>query len=206
MKTSYYGETLPVDGIKTGYTAAAENCLVASVSKDGRQFIGVILKSPGREIWTDMQAMFDYGFTQFKDTIFKPTGAVLSTINVNNEPVNLILDRPIFRTQKLNDENQALTLHVIPAYTTAPTSVEEGQVMANVEVLDGETLLNTFPLKSARTIPQQTQTKTVASFYLSWTSRIILMFVVLTLLISRKIYTDRRWRRQIRSTRRRESS
>ncbi|HEY8909269.1 MAG TPA: D-alanyl-D-alanine carboxypeptidase family protein [Desulfosporosinus sp.] len=195
-----------VDGIKTGYTAAAENCLVASVSKDGRQFIGVILKSPGREIWTDMQAMFDYGFTQFKDTIFKPTGAVLSTINVNNEPVNLILDRPIFRTQKLNDENQALTLHVIPAYTTAPTSVEEGQVMANVEVLDGETLLNTFPLKSARTIPQQTQTKTVASFYLSWTSRIILMFVVLTLLISRKIYTDRRWRRQIRSTRRRESS
>ncbi|HWQ43299.1 MAG TPA: D-alanyl-D-alanine carboxypeptidase family protein [Desulfosporosinus sp.] len=195
-----------VDGIKTGYTAAAQNCLVASVTKDGRQFIGVILKSPGREIYTDMQAMFDYGFTQFKDTVFKPSGSVLSTITVNNESVNLIIDRPIYMTQKLDEPRSTLNLHVVPAYTTTLTSVEEGQVVANVEVLDGNTLLDTFPLKSTRSIPPQTPKKTINSYGLSWINGVLIMLVALALLISRKIYTDCRWRRQMRATRRRESN
>ncbi len=195
-----------VDGIKTGYTAAAQNCLVASVTKDGRQFIGVILKSPGREIYTDMQAMFDYGFTQFKDTVYKPSGAVLSTITVNNEPVNLILDHPIHMTQKLNEQSPVLNLHVVPTNTAALTSVEKGQVVANVEVLDGDTLLNTFPLKSARSILPQTPKKIISSSYFSWINGVMIMFVALALLISRKIYTDCRWRRQMRSARRRESN
>jgi D-alanyl-D-alanine carboxypeptidase (penicillin-binding protein 5/6) len=186
-----------VDGIKTGYTAAAENCLVASMTKNGRQFIGVILKSPGHEIWADMQTMFDYGFTQFKDTILKPSGAVISTITVNNEPVNLILDQPIYMTQKLNEQSPALNLRVIPAYTTALTSVNEGQVIANVEVLDGKTLLNTIPLKSARSISPPTQKKTALSHSLSWIAGLILMFVVIIMLVLRKIYADRRWRSQI---------
>jgi D-alanyl-D-alanine carboxypeptidase len=140
-----------VDGIKTGYTAAAQNCLVASVTKDGRQLIGVILKSPGREIYTDMQAMFEFGFTQFKET-------------------------------------------------------EEGQVVAQVEILDGNTLVSTLPLKSALTILPQTLKSRVRSNYLSWITGLILMVIVLSLLIRQKIDADRRWRRQMRLTRRGESN
>lgn len=193
-----------VDGIKTGYTAAAQNCLVASVTKDGRQFIGVILKSPGREIYTDMQDMFEYGFTQFKDTVFKPTGAVLSTITVNNEPVDLILDHPIYITQKLDEQSSTLDLRVIPTYTSPLMSVKEGQVVAHVEVLDGNTLLNTFPLKSAREILPQTQKKTGISKNLLRVGGLMLIGVVLTTL-GLKSYTDRLYRRQARLTRRRES-
>lgn len=195
-----------VDGIKTGYTAAAQNCLVASVTKDGRQFIGVILKSPGREIYTDMQAMFEYGFTQYKDTVFKPSGAVLSTVTVNNEPVDLILDRPIYMTQKLQEQSPTLRLQVVPAYTSPLVSVEEGQVVAHVEVLDGNTLLNTFPLKSARTIQPQTQKKTGISNYLLWIGGLMLLGVGLSFTLGLKIYVDRHYRRQARLTRRRESN
>lgn len=195
-----------VDGIKTGYTAAAQNCLVASMTKNGRQLIGVILKSPGGEMYPDMQDMFEYGFTQFSYTVYKPSGAIISTITVDNNLVNLILDRPIYMTQKLNEQSPALNLRIIPAYTNAPTSVEEGQVIANVEVLDGKTLLNTFPLKSARSIPPRTQKKTVLSYYLPWITGLMLMFVVLTLHLRRKKYSSRRLLRQIRFTRRRESN
>jgi len=153
-----------------------------------------------------MQAMFDYGFTQYKDTVFKPSGAVLSTITVNNEPVNLILDRPIYMTQKLDEPSPTLNLHVLPADNTALTSVEKGQILARVEVLDGKTLLNTFPLKSARSILPQTQKKTALSYYLSWITGLMLLFVVSAFLISRKMYIDRRWRRHIRAARRRESN
>ncbi|MFZ3132770.1 MAG: D-alanyl-D-alanine carboxypeptidase family protein, partial [Desulfosporosinus sp.] len=141
-----------VDGIKTGYTAAAQNCLVASVTRDGRQLIGVILKSPGREIYTDMQAMFEFGFTQFKETVFKPSGAIITTINVNNSPVELIIDRPIYMIQKLHEQSPVLNLRIIPTSSSPLSSVKAGQVVAQVEILDGNTLVNTLPLKSSRTI------------------------------------------------------
>ena len=195
-----------VDGIKTGYTAAAQNCFVASVTKDGRQFIGVILKSPGGQMWTDMQGMFEYGFTQFQNTVFKPAGAVLSTITVNNEPVDLILDRPIYYTQKLDELSSPLSLHVIPDYTSPLVSVEEGQVVAHVEVLDGNTLLNTFPLKSSRSILPQIQKKAGTSYNLFWIGGLILMGVVLSFTLGLKLYADRLCRRQARLTRRRESN
>jgi D-alanyl-D-alanine carboxypeptidase (penicillin-binding protein 5/6) len=146
-----------VDGIKTGYTAAAENCLVASMNKDGRQVIGVILKSPGAEIYPDMQNMLNYGFSQFKDIVYKPAGSVISTININNQPVNLILSQPIYQTQELNQPSTTLSMRVIPSYTVPLTKVETGQVIANVRVFDGENLLDTIPLKAARTILPQTK-------------------------------------------------
>ena len=195
-----------VDGIKTGYTAAAQNCLVASVTKDGRQFIGVILKSPGREIYTDMQAMFEFGFTQFKETIFKPSGSIISTMMVNNEPVNLILDRPIYMTQKLNEPNSELNLRVIPSSSSPLISVNEGQVVAQVEILDGNTLVGSLPLKSARTIIPTTLKSSLHSNYSPWITGLLFLGVVLALLIIQKIYADLRWRRRMQLIRRRESN
>ncbi len=195
-----------VDGIKTGYTAAAQNCLVASVTKDGRQFIGVILKSPGHEIYSDMQAMFEFGFTQFKETIFKPSGSILSRIMVNNEPVDLILDRPIYMTQKLDKQSSVLNLRVIPNSSSPLSSVKEGQVVAKVEILEGNTLVSTLPLKSSRTIFPPILNSNVRSNFLALIRGFMLIGVVLSLLISQKIYADRRWRRQMQIMKRRESN
>ena len=195
-----------VDGIKTGYTAAAQNCLVASVTKDGRQFIGVILKSPGHEIYSDMQAMFEFGFTQFKETIFKPSGSILARIMVNNEPVDLILDRPIYMTQKLDKQSSVLNLRVIPNSSSSLSSVKEGQVVAKVEVLEGNTLVNTLPLKSSRTIYSPILNSNVRTNFLALIKGFMLIGVVLSLLISLKIYADRRWRRQMQIMKRRESN
>jgi len=193
-----------VDGIKTGYTAAAKNCLVASMTKDGRQLIGVILKSPGREIYTDMQAMFEFGFTQFKETIFKPSGAIISSIMVNKEPVDLILDRPIYMTQKINEQSPVLNLRVIPTSSSPLSSIKEGQVAAQVEILDGNTRVSTLPLISSKTIFPPILKKNMRIDKFSLITGFMLIGVVSSLLINRKIHADRRWRRQMRLTRRRE--
>lgn len=167
-----------VDGIKTGYTAAAENCLVASVTRDGRQLIGVILKSPGREIYTDMQDMFEYGFTQTKNAVYKPAGTVISTITVNNEAVNLLLDRPIYLTQDLKEQQMSdLKLRTVPTFTSPLSSVKEGQVVANAEVLDGETVLNKFPLKASRTVQPQTAPTTRIFNPAPWISGIAVLVI-----------------------------
>lgn len=189
-----------VDGIKTGYTAAAQNCLVASATKNGRQLIGVILKSPGREIYTDMQGMFDYGFTQFKETIFRPAGSIIATIMVNEAPVELILDRPIYMTQNINEQSSVLNLRVKPTSSGPLNSVNAGQVITQVEVLEGDTLVNTLPIVSAQTIVPPAAKSSVQSNYLAWLRGFMLLGVVLLLFIGKKIYSDRRWRRQMQLT------
>lgn len=196
-----------VDGIKTGYTAAAQNCLVASVTKDGRQLIGVILKSPGREIYTDMQDMFNYGFAQTKNIVYKPSGSVLSTMTVNNESVNLILDRPIYFTQNLNEPTPAIKLRTIPIDTSPLTSVKEGQIVANVEILDGETVLNKFPLKASRTVQGQVPKGINYLNPVPWVFGFLLMGI-LTIFFNKKRYAAaaRYRRRDTVLARRRESN
>ncbi|MDN5361615.1 MAG: hypothetical protein PWP70_662 [Moorella sp. (in: firmicutes)] len=51
------------DGVKTGTTAAAGQCLVASATRGGRQLIAVVLGSADR--YGDTRNLLDYGFKDF---------------------------------------------------------------------------------------------------------------------------------------------
>ncbi|AET68715.1 D-alanyl-D-alanine carboxypeptidase [Desulfosporosinus orientis DSM 765] len=196
-----------VDGIKTGYTSEAQNCLVASATKDGRQLIGVILKSPGKEIYTDMQAMFDYGFTQYKNNVVKPAGSVLSSITVNNEPVDLTIDSPIYVTQKLNEDQPLLNLRVTSLNTEPLTSVEKGQAVAQVEVLEGEKHLNTLPLIASKTVlPKAEEPKGFfASLSLPWMAGTLLVILGFAAVIDKQRNRARYLRRRARRLRRENS-
>ncbi len=48
------------NGIKTGYTEAAGDCLVASATRDGHTLVLVLYNDDNR--WTDAPAILDYGF------------------------------------------------------------------------------------------------------------------------------------------------
>ncbi|MCO1600239.1 D-alanyl-D-alanine carboxypeptidase family protein [Desulfosporosinus nitroreducens] len=197
-----------IDGIKLGYTEVAKNCLVASATKDGRHLIGVILKSPGSEIYTDMQKMFEYGFTQFATKTFKPAGTAISSITVNDQPVDLIIDRPIYMTQKLNEQQGMLNLRVSPSSASQLTSVEEGQAVAQVEILDGETHLDTFPLVASRSVQPDPDKKTLGSAFSTWIIGTILLAGAFFLIVSlnNKRNKTRYWRRQVRRSRRENHS
>ena len=49
------------NGMKTGYTNAAEHCLIASGTYDGRNIISVVLGDPKQHIWTDSYALLQWG-------------------------------------------------------------------------------------------------------------------------------------------------
>lgn len=55
-----------IDGIKTGYTSKARNCLSTSAQKDDLRLISVVFKSEGFEVYTDSRKLIDYGFENFK--------------------------------------------------------------------------------------------------------------------------------------------
>ena len=60
-------------GVKTGYTARAGYCVVATAERDGRRLVSVVLGAPG-DAFSDAAALLDFGFTAFTDHRFVTTG------------------------------------------------------------------------------------------------------------------------------------
>jgi len=76
MLWSYQG----ANGVKTGTTSAAGQCLVSSASRDGRRLIAVVLHSDNR--YADSIRLMDYGFTNFRQERVVTGGETLSTLSV----------------------------------------------------------------------------------------------------------------------------
>ena len=60
-------------GVKTGYTARAGYCVVATAERGGRRLVSVVLGAPG-DAFSDAAALLDFGFTAFTDHRFVTTG------------------------------------------------------------------------------------------------------------------------------------
>ncbi|MDA8227949.1 MAG: D-alanyl-D-alanine carboxypeptidase [Desulfitobacterium hafniense] len=190
-----------VTGIKTGYTMAAGNCLVASASKDGRELIGVILKSPGKEIYTDMLDLFQYGFSNYDTTIYMDANSSVGTMSVNDQEINLLLASPIWITKKQDALTPELQFNVVKP--EAPlTTTEVGQIVARLEVRYDEKLLNIIPLKADRTILMR-QNHSRPSFITSY-GLVALLGVILLLLGCIKVLFRKKY--YMRSYARRESN
>lgn len=88
------------NGIKTGYTREAKQCLVASAEKDGQEFIAVILGSEGANVWSDAQALLDYGFTNFSTVLHKKAGIIVQTAKVAGgvSSVTLVTEKDFYYT------------------------------------------------------------------------------------------------------------
>ncbi len=54
-----------VDGIKTGYTDTAGNCLLSSAVKNDMRVIAAVFKAIGTNVYVDSRTLLDYGFENY---------------------------------------------------------------------------------------------------------------------------------------------
>lgn len=128
------------DGVKTGTTSAAGNCLVASATRDGFQLIAVVLHSDNR--WQDAAKLLEYGFTHFRPRLVYPAGAVVAQVEVRGgakKEVGLVLrsDLAVVVPEKMWDQIQVRIC--APEYLVAP--FWSGEEVGTVEVLLGDSVL-----------------------------------------------------------------
>ena len=69
-----------IDGVKTGTTPMAGNCLIASASRDGRRLIAVVLHSDNR--YQDCARMLDYGFKVIRSVMVVESGEQIASSEV----------------------------------------------------------------------------------------------------------------------------
>ncbi len=134
-KKNYYYEY--ATGIKTGYTVAASNCIVASAKKDGVELILVIFGASGwNNLRNDCVNLFEYGFSILKSEPLAVSGTVMKTITIDNaakdaNSLEILIEDTLYATLHTSEDihNYTPTITLNPKIS-APISV--GQVVGSI--------------------------------------------------------------------------
>ena len=116
------------DGVKTGYTDTAGNCLVASATRNGMRLIGVVLNCPNQTHYEQMELLMDYGFETYKPVQLASSGDVIAQIDIRHgdkSTINAVLNNDIVIALPSNSTYQPVAQLDLPASLEAPLDAEE---------------------------------------------------------------------------------
>ncbi|MGF7050351.1 D-alanyl-D-alanine carboxypeptidase (penicillin-binding protein 5/6) [Paenibacillus sp. DS2015] len=140
-----------VDGLKTGYTSEAKFCLTATAVKDGLRAIAVVLGEPNTKTRnSEVSQMFDYMFSQYsKQPIYKK-GDVMGTVKINK---GKLTELPLVAGQDYSvlmkkSGNKTNIRHELQLEPELKAPIQDGQVLGNIVVYQGEQMVKKFELKS----------------------------------------------------------
>lgn len=151
------------NGIKTGYTRQAKQCLIASAAKGDQEFIAVILASEGNNIWTDAKTLLDYGFANF--ATYKQTDAnrPVTTIKVadGTKNVTLLTKEDFYYT--LPKGQTADVTHKIELNKNIMAPVKKGQVLGKLKYYISGSEIGAVSLIAQEDVPVKTLTFAVTN-------------------------------------------
>lgn len=130
-----------VTGVKTGLTPRAEQCLVASASRDGVSVISVVLGQPSSDIcWNESGALLEYGLRQYRHLTLMQEGTAVaqSTVPYHADgTIRLVTTAPVEIELYKDDEVTALVSLDRPLELPVDEGERYGRVLLSVA---GETV------------------------------------------------------------------
>jgi serine-type D-Ala-D-Ala carboxypeptidase (penicillin-binding protein 5/6) len=135
------------EGVKTGYTAAAGFCLVASAERDGLRLVSVALGSPD-EAFTDAATILDHGFAAYEHRAVITEGQRLDPISVDGRQVPI---RAGGGLEVLIPRGQPVALEVRPAAGLG-LPIDAGETVGLVEAPTGGVSLGQASVVAAGTV------------------------------------------------------
>ncbi len=131
---------LGCDGVKTGFTREAGNCISATAKRGTSRFLAVVLNSPSvEERYEGAEKLLDHGFNHYKSVPVIEEGVPLAELTVNKGNPQKV---QVITSQKLNlfmsrGEKEEFTREIIlPEEPAAP--LEKGQAIGEIIVTYGQ--------------------------------------------------------------------
>lgn len=134
-------------GVKTGYTAAAGFCLVATAERDGLGLVSVALGAPG-EVFTDAATVLDHGFATYEWRTVISVGQRLEPIQVGGRGVPVRAEEGV---DALLQRGQPVALMVRPE-PGLRLPVDAGDRLGVVEATAGGVAIGEAPVVAAATV------------------------------------------------------
>ena len=137
-----------VDGIKTGHTASAGYCLMASAQRGDQRLISVVMGEPTEpKRVDDSQALLNWGFRFFETHKLYDASKPISTQKIwkgQQNEVRLGLAEPMLVTLPRGRYQQLKPVMDVPKSLVAP--IQKGQKIGTVRVMLGSKVLAQRPL------------------------------------------------------------
>ena len=176
-------------GIKTGYTSKAGNCLVATSSRDGLEFIAVVLNGGTTEDglnsrYVDSKKLFEYAYDNFTLTKIIEKGSVVQTLEVEKGTketkfLDLVIDETItVVNNKSIDMNRVIPEITLKEMIEAPISAGDTIGTIKYKVDDIE--------YSAKLLAKTNVERVDYSMYFIIAGLLLLMFALSVMKSSRK--------------------
>lgn len=195
---TYYYEY--AQGIKTGSTEEAEYCVITKASKNGYNYLAIVMKSPQQEIngesyktkcsFVDAKTLFEWAFNSLKYTTLVRKDEVIGEVNVKDgkdadtvqlvakDDVNEIVPAGLDMSSIIYDFKDK------PEEVNAPVS--KGEQICTADILYGNEVVATVDLVAAQTVELSTFLKVinaVKAFFSSLIVKVILILLVLFAII-----------------------
>lgn len=170
---TYYYEY--AQGIKTGSTEEAEYCVITKASKDGYNYLAVVLKSPRQMIngesyetkcsFVDAKSLFEWAFDSLKYTTLVSKDEVISEIAVEDgkdaDSVQLVAkaDTNVIVPAALDKSAVIIETTDKPEVLKAP--VTKGQDVCKADIIYGDEVIATVDLVAANDIELSTFLKVI---------------------------------------------
>lgn len=205
-KINVNGKSVPIKyegatGVKTGYTIAAQNCLISSAERDGLELIAVVLKASGREVYVDTHSLLDYGFENFTITQLSFENEFIKSIQVDQGDrsyVTAIVKDSIHSIVPKDRVKDIVKSVTIPDKLKAPIS--QNQVLGKIEYKLDDEVIGAADIISTADIAQkhiyQVIDSTTNSFVVrNWWVWILVLFLGWRTFIMFKRFQRRKKRR-----------
>lgn len=192
---TYYYEY--AQGIKTGSTEEAEYCLITKASKDGYNYLAVVLKSPRQRIngesyetkcsFVDAKSLFEWAFDSLKYTTLVSANEVLSEVAVEDgkdaDSVQLVakVDTNVIVPAAL--DKSAVIIETVDKPETLKAPVLKGQDVCKANIIYGDEVIATVDLVAANDIELSTFLKVINAIKDFFGTTIVKIAVVAALLL-----------------------
>ncbi|TCO79032.1 D-alanyl-D-alanine carboxypeptidase family protein [Marinisporobacter balticus] len=146
-----------IEGVKTGYTDIARQCLVTSAKKDGHRLISVVLKAEGKNIYIDSRTLIDYGFENFQFVKITDARKKVKTIPIKNgveKQLDLITQNKLYKTIP-KDKNLGPIDLVTEIQNEIAAPIQKDQILGKVIYKSKGKNLGEVNLIATKSVPEK---------------------------------------------------
>lgn len=195
---TYYYEY--AQGIKTGSTEEAEYCVITKASKDGYNYLAVVMKSPQQKIknqsyltkcsFVDAKSLFEWAFDSLKYTTLIKQEEVIGEVGVDNgknaDTVQLVASEDLNVIVPAALDKSAVIIEQIEKPESINAPVRKGDFVCKANIIYANEVIATVDLVAGSDVELSTFLKVInaikAFFSLTIVKIILVIAVVLIIL------------------------
>lgn len=193
---TYYYEY--AQGIKTGSTEQAEYNVIVKASKDGYNYLAIVMKSPQQKIknqsyltkcsFVDAKSLFEWAFDSLKYTTIVAKDEVIGEVSVENgkdaDTVALVAANDTNVIVPVGLDKSAVIIEIQEKPSSLQAPVTKGQKVCSANIIYGDEVIASVPLVAAKTVELSTFLKVInaiKAFFGLTVVKVILVIVFLAI-------------------------